>query len=70
MSNIPFTFWVLTELYFFVHVFPFEEMASAIHRYTKVQTPAIIKYCLTSYWLPGLLIGNLVLATYDQVKFL
>ena len=23
MSNIPFTFWVLLELYVFVHVFPF-----------------------------------------------
>ena len=24
MSNIPFTLWVLVELYFFVHVFPFD----------------------------------------------
>ena len=24
MSNIPFTLWVMVELYFFVHVFPFD----------------------------------------------
>lgn len=69
MSNIPFTVWILMEIYFFVHVFPFSEMAETIHHYTKVRTPKVIHYCLTSYWLPGLLFINLILSIYNQVQF-
>jgi SNF family Na+-dependent transporter len=67
LSNIPFTAWVLTELYFFVHVVPFGELTGAIARYTKVPTPWIIEYCLKSYWLPGLLLANLFFATWNQL---
>ena len=68
MSNIPFTVWVMLELYFFVHVFSFDEMSAAILKYTKVPTPLYIKYCLKSYWLPGLLCANLMFAIYNQVN--
>ena len=43
-------------------------MSAAILRYTKVPVPAIVKFSLTSYWLPSILIFVLALATYDQVN--
>lgn len=67
MSNLPFTLWVTVELFFFVYIFKLEELTNAIHHYTKNETPWIIKYCLQSYWLPGLLLANIFFATIDQV---
>lgn len=68
MSNIPFSLWALIEVYLFVHVFKFRELTYQIKRYTKKETPWIVKYCLQSYWLPGLLIANIFFATINQVK--
>ena len=31
--------------------------------------PSLIRYSLTSYWLPGLLICNLAFSFYNQVAF-
>ena len=46
ISNLPFTLWVMTELYVFVYLFPFSELESAILRYTKMPTPAYIRFFL------------------------
>ena len=44
-------------------------MTAAIQHYTRVPTPIFFHYCLTSNWLPGLLVANLIFAIYNQVIY-